>query len=103
VSLAGQREPAPVPDNLKESDDDPRLLREGRFRRANFHKARAHGTTPLGGHVRDLVQWLGDMGTRDGLIASAEMIASILKDDYGTPVHEVERLLTFRWHPAAGT
>jgi hypothetical protein len=39
------------------------------------------------------------MGTEDGLIASAEMIADILADDYEAPIHEIERLLAQRQTP----
>jgi hypothetical protein len=94
-----RHEHAPVPDDQEESDDDPRLLREGLLRKNNFHKTKGHGTCPLGHRVCQLIQWLGDMGTEDGLIASAEMIADILADDYEAPIHEIERLLAKRQTP----
>src|SRR5215472_5588743 len=94
-----RREHAPVPDDLEENHDDPRLLREGLLRKKNFHKAKGFGTGPLGYRVCQLIQWLGDMGTEDGFIASAEMIADILGEDYETPVYEIERLLAQRQEP----
>jgi hypothetical protein len=86
-------------DDPIESDHDPRLLREGLSRKKNFHKTKGHGTGPLGHRVCQLIQWLGDMATEDGLIASAEMISEILGDDYETPIHEIERLLAKRQDP----
>jgi hypothetical protein len=83
-----------------ESDDDPRLLAECQRIVQNFAKTCGYGATRTGTHVFQLVQWLGDLGTRDGLTPSAEMIAEAIAADYPeTTISQVHSMLSRRKDP----
>jgi hypothetical protein len=77
-------EHVPVPEGLEESDDDPRLLRVGGWRKTWFLRKEAKTGTPTatGDRAFRLVMWLADMRTADGRILSASAITEILGDDF---------------------
>jgi hypothetical protein len=77
-----RHQPAAPTEDLEESDDDPRLLKECRSRVAGFARRWGNGTTPTGERAHKLVQWLADIGTSDGLTPSAGMIRDVIRDDY---------------------
>lgn len=88
---------APVPDDLTESDDDPRLIAEGRSRVANHVRKFGPGTAPMGNREFQLVSWLGDMRTYSGLILSAEAIADFIEDACPmTQLADIEDMLARR-------
>jgi hypothetical protein len=96
-------EHAPVPEDLTESDDDPRLLRECQLRARGFAKRWGNGTTPTGERAHKLVQWLADVSTSDGLTPSAGMIHDVIQDAYPrTHRTTIEGMLERRRSPAAG-
>jgi hypothetical protein len=87
-------------DDPIESDDDPRLLRECASRAANFTRRLGVGGSPAGERAHRLVQWLADIGTRDGLTPSAEMIEATIRDDYpDTTVDVINSMLERRKDP----
>jgi hypothetical protein len=64
------------------SDDDPRLLQECERRVEGFRRKKGIGSTPAGERAHQLVQWLADIGTHDGLTPSARMIERVIRRDY---------------------
>jgi hypothetical protein len=83
-----------------EDDDDPRLLTECKSRVANFAKTCGYGTTPTGERAHRLVQWLADIGTRDGLTPSVEMIYDAIEADYpNTTAGMIHSMLSRRKDP----
>jgi len=83
-----------------ESDFDPRLLRECQSRVKNFAKRCGYGTAPAGARAFQLVTWLSDIGTRDGLTPSAAMIHEVIREDYPqTTVALIEDMLARRHQP----
>jgi hypothetical protein len=87
-------------DDPIDSDDDPRLLRECQLRVIGFARRWGVGTSPAGDRAHRLVQWLADIGKRDGLTPSAEMIEEVIGEDYpDTTVDVIRSMLARRRDP----
>jgi hypothetical protein len=83
-----------------ETDDDPRLVAECQHIVQNFAKSCGYGATPTGERAHRLVQWLADLGTRDGLTPSVEMIHDATADDYpNTTAGMIHSMLSRRKDP----
>jgi len=96
-----RRQPVAVfEEDPSDSDFDPRLLRECRLRVVGFAKRCGWGTTPTGARAYQLVQWLADVGTHDGLTPSAAMIEEAIRYDYPqTTIDVIEAMLARRKEP----
>jgi hypothetical protein len=77
-----ERNSSPSDPDPRESDDDTRLLQECTRRVEGFRRRWGVGSTPAGERAHKLVQWLGDIGTLDGLTPSGRMIERLIKQDY---------------------
>jgi hypothetical protein len=87
-------------DDLTESDDDPLLLAECRWRVANFTEAEGIGHDPGGGRAFQLVNWLGDLSTCDGKTPSEQMIRTVIRDLYpNTKIPLIRQMLARRHEP----
>jgi hypothetical protein len=87
-------------DDPIESDDDPRLLRECQLRVIGFARRWGVGTSLAGDRAHRLVQWLADIGTKDGLTPSAAMIKGAIAGDYpDTTAHVIRSMLARRKDP----
>jgi hypothetical protein len=92
-------QPEPLDLALTESDDDPLLILECRQRVANFTAVRGIGTTPAG-RAFELVNWLGDLSTIEGLTPSAKMIQAAIRDLYpNTSRQQIQGMLARRHQP----
>jgi hypothetical protein len=90
----------PLPLALTETDDDPALLLECQRIVANFTKTVGLGATPQGGHIFQLVAWLGDLSAAEGLTPSARMIRRAIRDLYpDTSISRIEGMFTRRHKP----
>jgi hypothetical protein len=93
-------QPTELPLDLEESDDDPLLLAECRWRVANFAKKEGVGDTPAGRRAFQLINWLGDISTGDGKTPSAVMIEEVIWEDYPqTTIALIEDMLARRHQP----
>lgn len=99
-SPAERREIEEFEEDPSEDEGDPRLLAECKSRVANFAKTCGYGRTPTGERCHRLVQWLADVGTRDGLTPSVEMIHDAIAEDYpNTTASMIRSMLSRRQQP----
>ena len=99
-----ERDPAQSDPDPCESDDDPKLLEECRQRVVRFRNKHGIGTQTRGRRVHQLIQWLGDIGTKDGLTPSARMIEEAIEEDYPeTTVSAIRSMLSSRQNPRGCT
>jgi hypothetical protein len=95
-----QVQPPPISSHLEESDDDPLLLAECRWRVTNFVEKEGAGNCPGGRRAFQLVNWLGDISTRDGLTPSSGMIEEAIYEDFPeTTIAMIEDMLARRHQP----
>jgi hypothetical protein len=91
-----------IPEDLEESDDDPELLREGKWRKAAFLRKETERCDPTATGTRAfrLVMWLADMRTGDGMILSPKGIEVILGADFpNTSLTSIRAMLAQRRKP----
>ena len=82
--------PRTAPAGLRENDDNPVLLAEGR-RRVAIHVAKhGLGEDPRGTRAYSLASWLADMRTSDGKILSADGIIGLMQAaEYGDIAEDI--------------
>jgi hypothetical protein len=93
-------QPAGLPLDLTESDDDPLLLAECRWRVVNFTAKEGVGTDPGGQRAFQLVNWLGDISNSAGKTPSSKMIREGIRESYpDTKIPLIKNMLARRHHP----